>query len=320
MKGLQRKCFLASASTHGLLLVLVVVASAFVSKKPPTEAPAFELFDATAILVDQPNVLTGGNPNVTTPPQSVPLVTTPAVQPTPPAPLEEPKPLTKAPEVKVPVKEPLKPAPEETPVEKPKPEPKYKEPDPNAFDLSKAVTKTVPKPEKTPSNFDFAKAEKKTIKPANEAKETSDGQENSRGEKEKRLAQARAGALSDALKHVQGGLSKGGSAVDIPGPGGPAYASYYLALRKFYETAWIPPAAGRGDEPAVEVEVVIGKDGTIISQRIAKKSGRRELDNSVQNALNRVFRAKAPKFPEGSTDEKRTFRINFDLTERLNVG
>ena len=81
-----------------------------------------------------------------------------------------------------------------------------------------------------------------------------------------------------------------------------------------------PVLTGRGDEPVVEVEVVIAKDGTILSQRIVKKSGRRELDNSIQNTLNRLIKTKAPRFPEGSTDEKRPFKINFNLTEKLSVG
>jgi TonB family protein len=310
MKRLQRKCLVASAFTHGLLLVLVVVGSAFISHKPPIDAPAFELFDMQAVVVNEPNVLRGGNPNVTTPPQSVPQ--TPSAQPA----VQEPKPELKSPEAvkepaKEPVKEPVKPV-----VQEPRPEPK-KQIDPDNFDLKRAITKApTPKPEKPPSKFDFGKAETKTIIPS---KDSSDSQENSRAQ-EKRMAQARAEAISGALKHVQGGLSSVGTSYEIPGPGGAAYVSYGITLRNFYEKAWIPPVAARGDEPTVEVEVVIAKDGTILSQRIVKKAGRRELDNSVQNTLNRVFKAKAPKFPEGSTDEKRTFRINFNLTDKVSVG
>ena len=131
-------------------------------------------------------------------------------------------------------------------------------------------------------------------------------------------AMARAGAISDALKNVQGGLSKGGTSYDIPGPGGAAYASYDLYLKKLYETAWVPPQAGRGNEPAVEVEIVIARDGTVLSHRVLKPSGRRELDSSINTVLRRINKVRP--LPEGGTDQKRTFRINFNLTETPNVG
>lgn len=328
MKGLQRKCLFGSAIFHGLLLLLVVIGSAFISHKPPQETPAFELFDMRATLVDQPNVLSGGNPNVTAPPQPSPQPPAQAPAAQPPVPDSKPEP---APE---PPKADTKPAPKAPPEEKTpepakaletKPEPvKNRPPDPDSFDLSKAVKKSssakTDKSDKPSTTFDFGKAEKRVIKPSKDGKDSSDGDEKARGDRERQLAQARAGALANAFSNLQGGLSKGGTSYDIPGPGGPAYASYYLALRKFYEMAWIPPNASRGDEPVVEVEVVIARDGTILSQRILKKSGRRELDNSVQTTLNRVYKAKAPRFPDGSTDEKRTFRINFNLTDKLNAG
>jgi protein TonB len=320
MRGLQRKCFIGSVLFHGLLLVLVVVGSAFIPKSPPPPPPAFELFDAQAILVDQPNIVSGGNPNATAPPIAAPPTVAPAAQAVT-APPEQVKPPTKLPDPpKDTAKQPEKKA-------QPEPEPvrseKLKKPDLDTFDLSKALTKTPQikndKTEKTDkdkaSAFDLSKAEKKIIKPA---KEASDGEENARGEKEKRLAMARAGAISDALKSVQGGLSKGGTSYDIPGPGGAAYASYDLYLKKLYETAWVPPQAGRGNEPAVEVEIVIARDGTVLSHRVVKPSGRRELDSSVNTVLRRV--TKARPLPEGSTDAKRTFRINFNLTETPSVG
>jgi TonB family protein len=319
MRGLQRKCFVGSIVLHGLLLLLVVVGSAFIPKSPPPPPPAFELFDAQAILLDQPNIVSGGNPNATAPPIAAPPTVAPAPQAVT-APPEQVKPATKLPD---PPKETAR---QPEPKVQPEPEPvkpeKLKKPDPDAFDLSKAVTKTPQtrsdKTEKIDkekaSTFDLSKAEKKTIKPA---KEASDGEENARADKEKKLAMARAEAISGALKSVHGGLSKGGTSYDIPGPGGAAYASYDLYLKKLYETAWIPPQAGRGNEPAVEVELVIARDGTVLSRRVIKASGRRELDNSVNTVLRRI--TKARPLPEGSTDAKRTFRINFNLTETPSV-
>jgi TonB family protein len=120
------------------------------------------------------------------------------------------------------------------------------------------------------------------------------------------------------MSRLQGGLSKGIGEVGIPGPGGQAYASYGLVLRKYYEEAWIPPQTSRGNDPIVAVSVVIRRDGTVLSRRITRKSGRTELDRSVQRALDRVN--KVPAFPSGSTDEQRTFEIEFNLTDKLGVG
>ncbi len=324
MKGLQRKCLIGSVLLHGLLLVLVVVGSAFIPKNtPPPPPPAFEVFDAQSILVDQPNIVSGGNPNVTAPPIAAPPIIAPVPQPTAP-PVEEAKPPTKLPD---PSREDSK-KPEKK--SQPEPEPikpeRSKKPDPNAFDLDKAITKTpqtkndkTDKAEKDKSTaFDLSKAERKTIKPAKEAKEASDGEENARGEKEKKLAMARSGAVSDILRNLQGGLSKGGTSFDMPGPGGAAFASYDLYLKKLYEMAWVPPQAGRGNEPAVEVEITISREGKVLGHRILKPSGRRELDNSVNTVLNRIKTVKP--LPEGGTDPKRTFRINFNLTETPSVG
>jgi TonB family protein len=179
------------------------------------------------------------------------------------------------------------------------------------------VTKTAPKPEKP--TFDLNRAERRKIQPTKDTKDKdSDGEENARGTKDNKAALARASAVADAMKHLQGGLSATGTSIDIPGPGGVAYASYGLYLKKLYEGAWIPPMAGRGDEPIVEVEIVIAKDGTVLSSRVIKPSGRRELDNSINNALKRV--RKARPLPEGTKDEKRLFKLEFNLTEKLSVG
>ncbi|HTG44297.1 MAG TPA: hypothetical protein VK633_07165, partial [Verrucomicrobiae bacterium] len=247
MKRLQNKCLIASAFTHGLLLLLVVVGSAFVTRKPRVETTSFELLALPEMTVDEPNVVGGGNPNAKTPPQAPALPPEAAAPPKSEAIKPEPKPEVKPPEpvkeTKVEpevIREPVKPA-------EPKPEPKSKQPDPDSFDFNKAIQKkpkpAQPAPEKPAASFDFGKAQKKTIKPAAESKGGSTAEDNARAQRETQLAQVRAGALSDALKRVQGGLSSLGGSYEIPGPGGPAYASYYLALRKFYEDAWIPPTA-----------------------------------------------------------------------------
>ena len=308
--SLQKKCLTASAITHGLLLLLVLVGSAFVPQKPKVEGPVFELIKIPEILIDAPNLAGGGNPNALPPPANTPLLQQQPA-PIPPAPKPEPE---KAPPIKTPEPEPVKqkqPAPE---LEK-SPVAKVPKIDPDAFDLRKAVRKEKTTPTKPETAFDLKAAHKLTIKRAPE-KDASD--ESRIPERDNSRTEARSGVVSEALKRMQGGLSSVNANYDIPGPGGAAYASYHLALHKIYENAWIPPTASRGNEPMVEVEVVIRKDGRVLERRILKKSGRAELDRSVQNTLNRV--GTVPPFPAGSTDERRTFRFNFDLTSKLNLG
>ncbi len=297
MNGLQKKCLVASAFTHGLLLVLLFIGSAFIPSKPKENFIPLELVDINAMVVDEPNVVSGGNPNATPPPAPV----TPKAQPqqpaTPPQPVVKPEPKAEPITEKIP---------------EPKPAEKRFQIDPESF--VKIPDKSKEKPPKAEPTFDFSKSEKRVIKPSNAAKEPSDSENESRA-REMKMAQARAGALSEAMSRLQGGLSKGIGEIGIPGPGGRAYASYGLVLRKIYEEAWIPPNAARDNEPTVGVEVVIRRDGTVLSRRIVKKSGRAELDRTVQKALDRVN--KVPAFPSGSTDEQRKFEFDFNLTDKL---
>jgi len=327
MANLQKKCLAASAFTHGLLVLLLVIGSAFITRQPPEITPSFELVDLSAMLVDTPNVVGGGNPNASLPPAPAPEPIRPVEPAAPPAvqPRPQPEPAAPPPEAK--------PEPKPEPVKLPEPvKPPEIKPDrlnPDSFKISEKAIKKEKPPEKAPEktaekapektkpepSFDLGKAEKRVIKPTatknNEAAATQ-----AEAQKEQQMASARRGAaVTEALSRVKGGLSTVGGTYDIPGPGGAAYASYHLALRKIYEEAWIPPQAARDNEPIVEVEVVIARDGTVLSRRITKKSGRAELDRTVQKTLDRVN--KVPPFPSGSTDEKRTFRINFNLTDKL---
>jgi TonB family protein len=328
--SLQRKCLAASAISHGCLLALVFVASAFIPAKPKEDVVSLDLVDLSAIPVDEPNVVGGGNPNAGAAAPAIPKAEPVQQQPAP-APKTETKPEPKVPEPvkepapepkpKEPVKEPVKQAVKE-PVHEPEPKPRKPELDPDSFKISqKAIHKEI-KPAKPALSFDLSKAEKRTIKPSTRSSHSNSNSENSeadaRAERESKLAEARAGALSDAMSRLQGGLSKGIGEIGVPGPGGQAYASYGLILRKYYEKAWIPPTASRGDEPVIHVQVVIRKDGTVLSRRILRKSGRSELDRSVQRALDRVN--KVPEFPSGSTDEQRTFDIDFNLTDKIGAG
>ena len=108
---------------------------------------------------------------------------------------------------------------------------------------------------------------------------------------------------------------------DIIGPGGAAQMSYDLAVAKIYEAEFkkrsIPT---RGNEPVVEVEVTVRRDGTVMGERITKRSGRGQFDRAVQDVLNTVKKNKVIQFPADFKSDTRTIRINFNLDDSLNNG
>ena len=84
MSRLQRKCLAASTITHGLVLVMFFIGSAFIPHKPPTiEAPAFEMIPLDAIVIEENFVGGGGNPNARLP----------EPEPQPPQPVPNPEPV-----------------------------------------------------------------------------------------------------------------------------------------------------------------------------------------------------------------------------------
>jgi len=69
----------------------------------------------------------------------------------------------------------------------------------------------------------------------------------------------------------------------------------------------------------VTARVVIARDGSVVSAEIVERSKAPALDQSVTSALGRVTTIGRP-FPEGSTDERKTFLIEFDLKARQGTG
>lgn len=310
--SLQKKCLTASAIVHGLMLALVFVGSAFIPPKPKIDGPEFEIvnipFDA---LVEEPNVLSG-NPNAGRPPETQPARQPDPVSqppPTPAQPIVKPEPAKPEP-----IKETPQPA---VPVKTPKPDP-----EPNPFDLSKAKqVKETPKPEKTESQFNLNSAKKETIKTAPRQPSESDNARAAAAERANQAAKL-AQVLEGTKKALQGTGSRVGiNYSDIIGPGGSAQMSYDLAIAKIYEGEFkkrsIPT---RGNEPPVEVEVTVRRDGTVMGDRITKRSGRSQFDRAVQDVLNTVKKNKVIPFPADFKSETRTIQIHFNLEDSLNNG
>ncbi len=130
-------------------------------------------------------------------------------------------------------------------------------------------------------------------------------------------AAKRAAAFQSAARSLKEGLSSS-TTIEMPGPGGEAYANYAQVVKSVYEQAWIAPDDVTDDNATTKVTVTIAHDGTVISARIIRDSGNVPVDKSVQATLLRVkFIA---RFPEGAKEQQRTFIINFNLKAKRLLG
>jgi TonB family protein len=206
----------------------------------------------------------------------------------------------------------------------PKPTPRPPQPQP-------AVQHQQPPPELKPDNPKIVpedRSVKSKIEPVltpikrpapDEPKESSRMSEKDRRKEEKLRQQQKAELekeLRTAFNNVGKSISEKTSSstdVDVLGPGGSAFVNYAYYVKETYENAWRTPSQAIRNAPDVEVEVTIARDGTVLSSTIKKKSGIAALDNSVQEALNRVRQVR--EFPEAAKDAKRTFRIVYSLTQ-----
>jgi TolA protein len=349
MSRLQTKCVFASAAAHGLLLALLVVSAAFVNPPPkPDDVKFMRIFDAAKITDDETQG--GGNPEA---PSNVqpPVVQQPIVQ-QPPAPISEPP--TRVPDPPVqklvepppaPVhkrEEPKKDVVKDTPKPpKPKPvdtakvikKPDGKKPIHDTKD-TKEVTKVEPPKSEKPKievNLQVKKAtpdpdaQRKREQAIREAKEEKERQEADRRaeirrqmalvEEANRAQRERQNALAGIVGKLGGTHSTN---VEMPpGPGNAAFINYADAIWTRYYQAWQTPD-GRDIRTPVKVEIVVARDGRILSANIIRSSGDSALDRSVRQALDRV--SKLPPFPEESKDSQRSFKINFELKSKHQFG
>ena len=275
MNRLQKKCVIATAGIHLLLLLILVFGSAFFSARPkPDDTQLLDVIPANLIDAAFNSGVRNATPPapvVVPPPQPVPP--TPTVQPPPPVPRPVvPPPPTLVERVEKYFKpEPVKPPPDLTPVEKPAKNPPHKI-----------------QPNLTP-----------TVRTAPVISTPNTKPDNSRDNEK---------AISSAIRNLKKNLSPG-TTIDMPGDSTVAYANYASIVKSVYDAAWTLPDTIAGDEN-ITVKVTIASDGTVISARIIERSGDAPVDASVQRALDRVTFVAA--FPEGSSDKQRTYTINFN--------
>ena len=290
MNRLQKKCLIATAGFH-LLLVLVILfgAAFFTSHEKPDETTLLTVIPANLIDVAFNSGVKAPQPPATTPPQ-------PVQTPQPPQPKPEP--------VKSPDPEPVKPAP--TLVEKvkdffkaepPKLSPDALEPVEKPAKPKKIEISLKPVVRKTPTVADTTAAD--------EARDV------------KRARDARLKAIANAAHAIKENASSA-TTVEMPGTGSVSYANYASVVKSVYEQAWTPPDDSSSDDANIKVSVTIGSDGTVITSRVLDASGDARVDGSVQRTLDRVNFV-AP-FPDGAKEKQRTFIINFNLKAKRMLG
>jgi TonB family protein len=336
MSRLQTKCVFASAAAHGLLLGLLVVGSAFVKPPKKEDNVRFVKIFRDSQITDG-ETQGGGNPNVpsdATPPAPQKQQT---VQQDPPPPVKQADPpppeVKKQPETKPPEKKPTPPKPDPKPPEtkitknlnSTKVVPKNKltekppevKPDKPKIEVNTDLVKTA----KADPDAERQKRERERAAKAERDRQEREYQAAIRAQMEavdraNRQRQENLAAFGNIVGKLENKMSTG-VAVEMPGPGGEAFINYADLIWTKYYQAWQTPEARDVRNP-VKVEIVVAKDGRVISANIIKPSGDAQLDKSVRQALDRVTRL--PAFPEGAKDPQRSFRINFELKSKRQFG
>ncbi len=271
MGRLKRSCVVGSVVFHTLTLALLFLAPIILAKREE-KVEVIDLIPSE--IVDQ--IMAPPAPVAPpTPPAPVPPAPTPP-KPTPPKP--KPTPPDPTPPKPKPV-EPVKPKPKPVEVVKPKPKPKPVKPK-----IKVNLKSTMRKPDTQKIKAQQAAAER------------------ARQAEAKRRA-----ALNQSLNNLDSKLS-GRTSVNVP-QGRYAAANYESLIRRKYVDATIHPGTISGD-PVVKVQLVIARNGNVLSARIIGASGLASWDRAVQKALDRVKRI-AP-FPAGMSGAKKTFSLNFN--------
>jgi len=294
MNRLEKKCFIGSAGFHGLLLVVFVFGSAFISSQKTINLPP--VINLIAIPTDRP-ISSGGNPNAN--PNPAPLQRDPK-PPEPTPPVEPPK-AAKPPE---PDPEPVKkPAPKPEPQKRP--EPKIKEPP------KKELAKDKPKPAietnlVTRPSVDLVRQQKEAAmreaKAVAQAKADREAQQRYADER-RRIAQE----VGSAIGNLNNSLSRD-VVVDVGGgSGGPAFAHYGSLVGAYYKRA-VDAAHPQSDENVdAVIRVVVLRDGTVQDSQWVRRTGNSVLDKAVDRAMKSV--RSVPAFPAETKDTERTFTI-----------
>lgn len=282
MNRLQKKCFIASAGTHLLLAVILLVGPAFLSEKSKVDDIQPLNFIPENLVLGA--VSGGGNPRAATRP---PAPSAPITPPSPPAQQQ---------------REPDPPKVTET---------KQSRPDPNSLEVAKEHKKPRLPEVSTKVVSRKSDSPKKQKQPP-----TTDSRD-----REFADARLRAEAVSRAARSL-GNNASSATIIDEdfgPGGGGPTYASYASWVQTVYLGAWVPPDNTDSTAAIARASITIASDGSVTSYRLVTKSGDREVDESIQRTLERVTSIGRP-FPEGMKEKQHTYILRFDLKAKQGLA
>jgi len=295
MNPLQKKCVLATAGFHLLLLVILFLGPGFFTRQtPPDTLPTLKVIPANAVDAALNSGSTAATPAPVTPTPPV----TPPPDPTPPTP-EPAKPVVTPEPAPQPDVQPTK------PVEPDVPEKPDDTPDPTP----------APKPVK---HHDISLTLVERTVPKKHVHDTTAEDQAAADEKADRLAAHQRALAIYRVTHSLDHNLNGSTDVTMPGPGSQSYANYGQIVKSIYENAWNPPDSADSDDASPKVRVVISRDGSVISANLITPSGDKALDESVQRTLDRVTFIRA--FPEGATENQRSYIINFNLKAKRMLG
>jgi periplasmic protein TonB len=289
MDRLQKRCLLASISTHALLLLLLVTGAAFFV---PSSKHALETIPhLRAIPTRLIDGIGGGGGNPKLKPSDARIKGN-TLTPQPPKPQPEPERETQ----KAPAQAATKPK-------------------KNANTRERAAERV-----KIPKNLDSI-SDKNTPLELRPSVRSNAAREKARQEAEAH-EQAEAGArLAGKISSMEQQLTAGfkdGTAIEIDGPGGEATADYGAYVLTVYDENWTIPPSLTDEEATTKVSVTIARDGRVIDSRIVRRSGNSTLDRSVERTLEKV--KFIHEFPEGSRDQERTYIFSFSLRLKHLLG
>ncbi len=323
MSRLEKKCLVASSCFHGSLVLLVLFGSAFF--KAHRNEPPLKLMNVVpTTLIDEALSGGGGNPKL---PQTDDRIKGDTLKPVPPPAAEPPK--QAKPEAKVdpvpPPPDPPKAKPTKTPDAPPKVVKPVKEPPPK---LDEPKKPSIDLAELRPVKSADTERERKKEKEEQEARERAAAQKAERQARERadRVRRAAESLTSDLRREFSGSTSRltagfrDGTKVDVGGPGGAAFANYKQFVQMAYDNAWIVTPELTDQDFVAVVKVTVSRTGRIISSRIVSPSGSSLMDRGVQKALDAVRSEGLPPFPNGATDQERTFTIEFNLKSKSRLG
>jgi protein TonB len=291
MNRLQKKCLIATAGFHLLLVLTIVFGSAFFTSRPkPDDTQVLDVIPANLIDAAFNSGVKAAQPPAPTPPQ--PVQPPPTPQPPPPKPVVTPPPQP-APSLVKQVENFFKPEPEKLPPDDLKPVEPAEKPAKPKHEIKVNLTQVT--------------------RTASKSTDTSDAQAERQAAKEAKLRKA----IAAAARAIKDNASSA-TTVEMPGTSSVSYANYASVVKSVYDQAWTPPDDMASDDANTKVSVTIGSDGTVISSRIIEKSGDARVDASVQRALDRVTFI-AP-FPDGAKEKQRTFIINFNPQAKRMLG